>query len=703
MSDVTQARWRPWHPARMLIVRHPLLATLAVLSLGALAAAPNALAYSSVTPTVHTVSPDANTPDIAVNDAGETIAAYVPGNGTGQAFVRRLAPDGQLGPELAVSADGQETFGPTVILTPGGRAFSAWRNQVGTNSEARGRWIEADGTRGPILTLGVAGDTGAATDRDVVSLDAVLGTDGHVTVSWVNADVNASASQNLELRRVTPAGAMEPAAGPLSNVSLGTSVTNPVAAALPGGATAFVWRSAQIRATVVAANEALPVSTTQVSTTGLSADPSLAVDGLGRITVAWRRSENDQYAVSARRLDATGAVLGTVFNPSPLADGFVRVATPVTVTAAGEALFAWGRQPTNDAILTVRSRTEAGVLGAAELPLSDPAQNADGWAIAHDGLGSAYAAWDNQNEAPETADLQPLAITGAPIGPVQVLDSATSTRIAGMALGNDGVGAVALQRFDGSNAILLRQLIPPPGGCTDTGAATTAPAAVAITVTCSGVQARAQVLTQPAGGSVAEGPGTALTYTPRTGFSGTDSFTVRAVNTAGATGGTATVTVTVGAAPAAPAGPAGPAASGDTTRPVISKLSLSRRRFTAGGRGAQVSAVRRTPAGTALRFTLSERAKVRVTVSRALPGRVKGGRCAAPTKATAKARRCTRLVARGSLVRELAAGPRSIAFNGKRRGRALAAGRYRLTLQATDAAGNASRAANAWATLVRRR
>ncbi len=269
-----------------------------------------------------------------------------------------------------------------------------------------------------------------------------------------------------------------------------------------------------------------------------------------------------------------------------------------------------------------------------------------------------------------------------------------------MALGIDGVGVVALQRFDGSNTILLRQLIPPPGGCTDTGAATTAPAAVAIAVTCAGVQARAQVLTQPAGGSVAEGPGSSLTYTPRAGFSGTDSFTVRAVNSAGATGGTATVTVTVGAAPP---GPAGPAASGDTTRPVISELSLSRRRFAAGGRGAQVSAVRRTPAGTTLRFTLSERAKVRLTVSRALPGRVKGGRCLAPTKATAKAKRCTRLVARGSVVRELPAGRRSIAFSGKRRGRALAAGRYRLTLRATDAAGNASRTVGAWATLVRRR
>ena len=83
------------------------------------------------------------------------------------------------------------------------------------------------------------------------------------------------------------------------------------------------------------------------------------------------------------------------------------------------------------------------------------------------------------------------------------------------------------------------------------------------------------------------------------------------------------------------------------------------------------AAAGRVPRGTRVRFGLSEPASVRFTIRRRSGGR--------PI---------------GSFVRSASAGPNSVRFSGRLRVRgrtlSLAPGRYRLTLVATDAAGNRS-------------
>jgi hypothetical protein len=94
---------------------------------------------------------------------------------------------------------------------------------------------------------------------------------------------------------------------------------------------------------------------------------------------------------------------------------------------------------------------------------------------------------------------------------------------------------------------------------------------------------------------------------------------------------------------------------------VVSAFRLSRRAFAARGK-------RR---GTRIGFRLSEAATVRLTIVRRLGGRR------------------TKVV--GTLRRRAHAGANHIAFSGRLGRRALRAGRYRLVLRATDAAGNRSR------------
>ena len=143
------------------------------------------------------------------------------------------------------------------------------------------------------------------------------------------------------------------------------------------------------------------------------------------------------------------------------------------------------------------------------------------------------------------------------------------------------------------------------------------------------------------------------------------------------------------AAPAA--APPFPALALDRVSPVLSGVTVSRRRFRLSSAATPRVARTLTPAGTVFRFRLSEVAEVSLRFYRATAGRRSGRRCVAPTRPLRGARRCTRYPLRGTLVRRrVPAGRRSIRFTGRVGVRALPLGRYRAILRARDAAGNVS-------------
>jgi len=127
----------------------------------------------------------------------------------------------------------------------------------------------------------------------------------------------------------------------------------------------------------------------------------------------------------------------------------------------------------------------------------------------------------------------------------------------------------------------------------------------------------------------------------------------------------------------APSGGGGtPGGDADATAPVLSHVRLPR-------------ALRRGKAGT-LRLRLSEAATVRIRFERRLPGRRTAGRCVAPARAR-HGKRCIRFVKAGIQRRSAAQGANRLKLGGRVGKRVLPAGRYRVTLVATDAAGNASK------------
>jgi uncharacterized protein len=141
----------------------------------------------------------------------------------------------------------------------------------------------------------------------------------------------------------------------------------------------------------------------------------------------------------------------------------------------------------------------------------------------------------------------------------------------------------------------------------------------------------------------------------------------------------------------------------DRTAPTVSAFRLSPRTFAVGATPTAVSARRRrTARGTRARFRLSEAATVRLAIARRLAGRRVGRRCLAPSARRRRARPCTRLKRAGTLRRRANYGANGFAFSGRIGRRALAPGRYQVTLTATDSAGNTSRPATRLFTIARR-
>jgi hypothetical protein len=117
--------------------------------------------------------------------------------------------------------------------------------------------------------------------------------------------------------------------------------------------------------------------------------------------------------------------------------------------------------------------------------------------------------------------------------------------------------------------------------------------------------------------------------------------------------------------------PTGGGGGGDTTAPSLTHTALTHGAFG---------------------YTLSEAAHVVFTVQRVLPGRKSAGTCRKPTRANRHQPRCSRFKAVGRFTQEGAAGANSRKRPGKIGGKALRVGSYRVTLVATDAAGNHSKA-----------
>jgi hypothetical protein len=149
------------------------------------------------------------------------------------------------------------------------------------------------------------------------------------------------------------------------------------------------------------------------------------------------------------------------------------------------------------------------------------------------------------------------------------------------------------------------------------------------------------------------------------------------------------------------AGPENPPV--DVTKPKLSKLRLSAKRFRIGTKLPSVAAV---GTGVRIRYTLSEAATVSLSFERVTRGRKVGKRCVKAKRSNRRRKACKRYAAVKPALSfaNQAAGQRSIRFEGRlNRRKTLKPGVYRLTLRARDLAGNRSAPLRAKITVLPRK
>jgi hypothetical protein len=127
--------------------------------------------------------------------------------------------------------------------------------------------------------------------------------------------------------------------------------------------------------------------------------------------------------------------------------------------------------------------------------------------------------------------------------------------------------------------------------------------------------------------------------------------------------------------------------------PVISKLSVTNKRFALGPKATALSArAKKPPRGTTFKFTLSEAASTRIVITEKRKGHRKSRRQACKPARRGQKRNCSLTLTVLTLVRaHTAAGANAVAFSGRYGHKHLATGTYRATLTATSAAGKRSR------------
>ncbi len=139
----------------------------------------------------------------------------------------------------------------------------------------------------------------------------------------------------------------------------------------------------------------------------------------------------------------------------------------------------------------------------------------------------------------------------------------------------------------------------------------------------------------------------------------------------------------------------------DTTRPVLSAVSLTHTRFGVAKARTAIAALVR---GTGLRLTSSEGGRLSIEIVRVGPGQKvhrSGKLVCTAVRRPVKRGRCTALTHVATLTRSIGAGRASVALSGRIGSKALAPGSYRLLLTVRDGAGNVSKAVQRPFTILR--
>jgi hypothetical protein len=639
--------------------------------------------------------------DLAMAPDGTTFVAYGRFGGTSSSEVAVRPPGGPFGQPFVIGT-GSTSFETALAVDDGGNAIAVTRTPSGIRAAHRppgGEFqalppISSGGINTPVVEFTSTGDAIAAWSTGSTLETAVRrpGEAFGAVTSIAGAGANASPSLatdsagNAVLVWTDESGANEramlsfrPAGGNFgSAVVLESLASNPPCAAPAGQSSAnFVGRPRVALDPQQGTQAVWLLHSDQTNCTGHNTTSSIrsrgrtAAGGLG----------------SPQTLDTLQVVdssTDSLFFPAVVFDG------------AGDAVAQWGSLRTGSpTAVRWAARPPGGSFGAAvdlasSFGDSAPQTFASLATLAGGGVVSVFA----RQRIVQSATRSP----GGTFGPIEDVathpsDALVSPRVAADAHGN---AAAAWSRSSPSEFLVEvthYDATPPVLDTIDVPASGVAGAALTMSAAGSDAFSPVSISWSFGDGGVANGAQVSHAYAAPGRYEVQVTLTDGAANTA-----SATRTIEV-AAPAA-----------DALAPRVSGYRVSARRFTVGRAATPADAVAAAvPRGTRFAYTLSEAARVRLTIARRERGVRLGRTCRKATRRLLaqlrrkkrRVRHCTRYVRTGKLFRTSRKGPNRVAFSGRIGKRALKPARYRTTLVATDAAGNASVPRNVTFQIVR--
>ena len=397
-----------------------------------------------------------------------------------------------------------------------------------------GRWVEHDGTLGPLLTLATPdpGKLNPVEPRVAVDLAGVA------TVSWRN---DAGGNPEIRLRRISPGSDV----GPVSD-KIGSGGATQIAD-LPNGTTVVAWRGTGTELNTVSAGGTVGTAET-ISSTNATADPELGVDQHGNGLVVWRDDDMaPPFTFRGARFDPTGSPVGGEITIDGEAE-YLGIRSAIAADTAGNFLVAWVRYvPNEESVTYIRGIDPSGEFRGPPQPISAAGRHAeDGIAAAIDDQGGGAVAWLDYDMPQSSVVGRPIQSVGLPDGDLTELIPAP-VEISVIASGQPSLGYAAFLARQ-RDAVVLRRFLEPPV-CRDSEATVTQGRPVTISAFLHRRRNRDDAGRLQSGSRHGRGrPGAgslALTYTPTPGFQGTDRFTY-AVGNDGGSSNPALVTIKVG-------------------------------------------------------------------------------------------------------------------------------------------------------------
>jgi hypothetical protein len=619
-------------------------------------------------------------PQVASNARGDSAIAFVDVT-TGTIKVVEHPAGGAFSPASEVSPIADQRLG-SITLDPAGNIYVFFITQGGDTNNSRPR-------------LGVKPIGGSSWDVNPIAaqnsqdppqepMAGAVAPDGTAVAVWFQAHLNNSLQSQFAYSR-KPAGSSTWDAKQTFTGFMGNAPGRPSLAINSAGQAVFAFtrqfNRVALGATMSAAGTwtaLAPVNTSANNSGGLT-DAVAAIDESGTATVAWGRNDAPVAGSGNSIAQFSTTTVGTAFpttaasGPNDLSPIGSDALLPAMANAPdGSTTIAWLRGGSFEE----RTRPVGGAFAPATT-LANPLTGPTALVLAPGADGSMTALWAGLDSTPKPA------ISGARRPP----GGATFSAVPNVPGADNDHPALAAD--DQGNAIAAWTHATSPG---------------VYTVETGGLDAAGPAISNVTFPSTAD-PGAAFSYgatlTDRWAPSSASGLWAFGDGTVGPLNGTkayaqgsfvATLTATDAFSNTSTlTRPILVGGGNDVTAPGLT-ARLTNSVFAVNVSGPAEKPVRAAAKkGTTFVYRVTEPARVVFTIHQKSKGRRVRGKCRKPTRRNRSAKKCTRFVKRGAFAQNGKLGQNRKKFSGKIGRKRLRPGRYRATLVARDAAGNASK------------